>query len=127
MDLRVASLTGCLIGAVMSQSALAADPSAPCQTIAFQNDPFTVCVFPTSADVRLFWGEGTQPYKTFDAVSRALQGKQERLVFGMNAGMYHKDRAPVGLYIDADGQRGRLQTKASYGNFGLVLGGVHVV
>nr|AID57593.1 hypothetical protein [uncultured bacterium] len=124
MDLRVAVLTGCLIGGLTSASALASGPAAPCKTVEFQTDPFTVCAFPATADVRLFWGEGAQPYKNFGAVSQALSGKQERLVFAMNAGMYHKDRAPVGLYVDTKGQRGNLQTKASYGNFGLVPNGV---
>ena len=42
----------------------------------------------------------------------------------MNAGMYHQNRSPVGLYIESGETRAPLQTKASYGNFGLLPNGL---
>ena len=125
MKLRVAVLASLLLSCMMPAPAFAGNEAGPCRAVEFQADRFTVCEFPTDgSDVRLFWGEKDQPYRNFDAVAQFLKAKQERLVFAMNAGMYHKDRAPVGLYIDETGQRGRLQTKASYGNFGLLPNGV---
>ena len=125
MNVRFAVLCGLFLGCLFSSPSLAAGEVSPCKAIDFETDNFTVCEFSTKdADVRLFWGEQERPYRDFDAVSQAVHAKQQRLLFAMNAGMYHKDRAPVGLYVDEGGQRGHLQTKASYGNFGLLPNGV---
>lgn len=125
MNLRSAVLYGLLFSCLMSTSCRAANVVAPCKEIEFQADRFTVCEFSTAdADIRLYWGVDDQPYREFEAVSQAAQAEQHRLVFAMNAGMYHKDRSPVGLYMDSDGQRSRLQTKASSGNFGMLPNGV---
>ena len=42
----------------------------------------------------------------------------------MNAGMYHEDRSPVGLYIEDGKQLAPLQTGEGYGNFHLLPNGV---
>lgn len=47
-----------------------------------------------------------------------------RLVFAMNAGMYHEDRAPVGLYREEGVQESPVVTRAGPGNFGLLPNGV---
>ena len=125
MNLRAVVTTLGLLGSAIFTPACAAEAPQPCENLEFQSDRFTVCEFSAAgSDVRLFWGDGEQPYGSFEAVSEALEAKQERLVFAMNAGMYHEDRNPVGLYIDGAGQRGHLQTKESYGNFGLLPNGV---
>lgn len=125
MNLRFAVLSGALFGCLTLFPSLAVGETSPCKDIEFQTDVFTVCKFSTvGSDVRLFWGEGDQPYRDFEAVSEAVRSKEQQLIFAMNAGMYHEDRAPVGLYMGSDGQRGNLQTKASYGNFGMLPNGV---
>ncbi|MGV6839659.1 MAG: phosphodiester glycosidase family protein [Planktomarina sp.] len=45
----------------------------------------------------------------------------------MNAGMYHADRSPVGLYIEDGIQAAPLVQGKSYGNFGLVPNGVYCI
>ena len=42
----------------------------------------------------------------------------------MNAGMFHPDRAPVGLYIEDGIEQMRIVTRAGPGNFGLLPNGV---
>ncbi len=55
-------------------------------------------------------------YGSFSALQNSLPACQH-LVFAMNAGMYHRDREPVGLYIEANQQRTALNTQDGYGNF----------
>ena len=56
-----------------------------------------------------------------------LLNEGETLVFAMNGGMYHDDRSPVGLYIDGEGQRARLNRNEGPGNFHLLPNGVFVL
>ena len=125
MNLRYAGLGSLFFLGLMSTSAFGVDGPSPCKDVEYGTDRFTVCEFPTTkTDVRLFWGEAEKPYGHFNTVAQTVRSKQKRLVFAMNAGMYLDDRAPVGLYVDDTGSRGRLQTKASYGNFGMLPNGV---
>jgi uncharacterized protein YigE (DUF2233 family) len=48
----------------------------------------------------------------------------QRLGFAMNAGMYHEDRSPVGLYIQDGIEYQRIITSDGPGNFGLLPNGV---
>ena len=50
-----------------------------------------------------------------------------RLVFAANAGMYHPDRRPVGLYVEHGKERAKLVRGASSGNFGWKPNGVFLV
>lgn len=47
--------------------------------------------------------------------------------FAMNAGMYHADRTPVGLYVEDHHQMAPLIKGESYGNFGMVPNGVYCI
>jgi uncharacterized protein YigE (DUF2233 family) len=47
-----------------------------------------------------------------------------RLGVAMNAGMFHEDRSPVGLYVEDGEQEMRIITSAGPGNFGLLPNGV---
>ena len=45
----------------------------------------------------------------------------------MNGGMYHPDRAPVGLYIEDGTEQARLILSEGPGNFGLLPNGVFCI
>lgn len=47
-----------------------------------------------------------------------------RVVFAMNAGMYHADRSPVGHYVEDGVEQMRVVTNAGPGNFGLLPNGI---
>ncbi|MHA7872611.1 MAG: phosphodiester glycosidase family protein, partial [Hyphococcus sp.] len=51
----------------------------------------------------------------------------ETLVFAMNAGMYHEDRAPVGLYIEDSVDMSPINTNDGPGNFHMKPNGVFYV
>jgi uncharacterized protein YigE (DUF2233 family)/L-ascorbate metabolism protein UlaG (beta-lactamase superfamily) len=105
--------------------AAAAEPQAhPCA----DRGDYTVCVAPAGADIRLFLNDsGGAKLKEFDAVEAHLALRGERLVFAMNAGMYHKDRAPVGaLTIAGEELRKAVETDGP-GNFHLKPNGVFLI
>jgi len=81
---------------------------------------YVVCEAPPGADIRLFHADASGAvYGDFARVEADLAAQGERLVFAMNAGMYHKDRAPVGALI-IDGKRLRgAQAGDGPGNFHL--------
>src|SRR5688572_17155979 len=61
----------------------------------------TVCtVDPRVERLELFLRDHAgQPFKSFEAVDGHLASQGDRLAFAMNAGMYHRDASPVGLFV----------------------------
>lgn len=95
-----------------------------CADVTFDDLSFSTCTVDVATeDLRLFHRdvEG-QLYAGFDAIEATLD--VETLAFAMNAGMYHRDRAPVGLYIENGVELAPVQPNAGPGNFGLLPNGV---
>jgi uncharacterized protein YigE (DUF2233 family) len=97
-----------------------------CEAIRFEDQPFTVCRF--AADdpgLALFrtHPDGA-PFADFSRLAETVAADGGELVFAMNAGMYHDDRRPVGLYIENGDQQAGLVTRAGPGNFGMLPNGV---
>lgn len=93
------------------------------------DERFTVIsVDPVAQDLRLFWGdENGKPFRGFVELSNWLQGKGKQLVFGMNAGMYHANAAPVGLLVLQGKQVSPLNLANGAGNFFLKPNGVFLL
>jgi uncharacterized protein YigE (DUF2233 family) len=88
----------------------------------------TVCKVMAGADLRLFLNdEDGRALGTFGRVDAKLADEGKRLVFAMNAGMYHRDRRPVGLYIENARTQAPLITAGSAGNFGMRPNGVFCI
>lgn len=104
---------------------VAAPQEAGCRDVVFEDTPFTICTAtPGTESIRLFLNDADgQPLGTFDNVGASL-GAGDTLLFAMNAGMYHSDRSPVGLYVEDSEDIGRLVTREGPGNFGLLPNGV---
>ncbi len=75
--------------------------------------------------LRLFLrNEHGQPFNKLETLANWLESHGQKLVFGMNAGMFNRDFSPVGLYL-ADGvQTTELNTASGSGNFFLLPNGV---
>ncbi len=98
--------------------------AATCRDAAFDGASFTLCEVTADEDLRL-WGEGPDgPFGSFRAVDEALAAEGRALGFAMNAGMYHRDLSPVGLFVAEGVQTAPLVTRAGPGNFGLLPNGV---
>ncbi|MEM7711236.1 MAG: phosphodiester glycosidase family protein, partial [Pseudomonadota bacterium] len=69
-------------------------------------------------------GPDGQPLGTFLALERSAGAP---IRFAMNAGMYHQDRRPVGLYVEDGREAAGLVTREGPGNFGLLPNGVFCV
>lgn len=102
--------------------------AAYCRDMTHEGQDYTVCEVSAREDLRLFHtAPDGRPYGNFARVDRALEAEGKRLVFAMNAGMYHPDLAPVGLFIEGGTTRAPLVTTDGPGNFGLLPNGVFCV
>lgn len=116
-------LVFCLFHAGM---ALATPSSSACEPISDGEARYTVCTFDvTKVKLRLFWADAEgKPYESFGALDEALRARHERLSFAMNAGMFHPDFRPVGLYIEAGREITPANTRSGPGNFHLKPNGI---
>lgn len=118
----------CLILFACLVSACAAKTEPACTPLSHAGNAYTVCKIDAAADIRLFLNRANgTPHFSFESVNAALEETGERLLFAMNAGMYHKDRTPVGLFIESGQTLAPLQIGESPGNFGLVPNGVFFI
>ncbi|MEZ5920280.1 MAG: phosphodiester glycosidase family protein [Parvularculaceae bacterium] len=100
--------------------------NAACREAVKDDQRYAVCAFdPENDDIRLFLnGADGAPYGDFTSLEAVLGGKNEKLLFAMNAGMYRKDRSPAGLYIEEGEEARKLSTRDGPGNFHLKPNGV---
>jgi uncharacterized protein YigE (DUF2233 family) len=115
----------CLINSTTASSA----QGRACSPVEFQSEKYIVC----TVDLRqhrlaLFWrGPDGQAFGSLSSLNRHLQGTGERPLFAMNAGMYHAELDPVGLYIEDGRQRVKPSTANGPGNFHLKPNGIFYV
>ena len=101
---------------------------ATCTTQTVEDMRYSVCEVHAGEDLRLFLnGPDGVPLAGFDRVEAQLATEGRRLVFAMNAGMYHPDRSPVGLYVEKGETLRQIVTSAGPGNFGLLPNGVFCI
>lgn len=101
---------------------------AACREVAHEGRGYTVCEVAAEDDLRLFLtAPDGRPYGTFERVDEGLAAEGRALVFAMNAGMYHPDRQPVGLYLENGEEAQRLITSPGPGNFGMLPNGVFCI
>ena len=113
-----------ILAAALLPAAAASVDGGGCRDVSFEGAPYTVCSAPPGSDMRLFLDGPDGRLGGFGRVEEMLRARGERLVFAMNAGMYHPDRSPVGLYVEDGAQAMRLIEGAGPGNFGMVPNGV---
>lgn len=98
-----------------------------CRDTDFDGASFTLCEVTLGEDLRLFHTGPDGAYGSFRNVDAALADQGQALGFAMNAGMYHRDLAPVGLYVEEGVERSRIVTSDGPGNFGLLPNGVFCI
>lgn len=103
--------------------------AAECRDTEYAGNRYSICeVDLTQDELRLFLKDSKgEVYGHFSSVNEALQSEGKVLGFGMNAGMYHDDRAPVGLYLENETREQALITSDGPGNFGLLPNGVFCI
>lgn len=97
-----------------------------CEAVEHRGRAFTVCtadLVRQDIALRLDGADGA-PLGGFAALEAATDAP---IAFAMNAGMYHPDRRPVGLYVEDGTQRAAAVTRAGPGNFGMLPNGIFCV
>ena len=95
-------------------------------TVEFAGKHFTVCRVETGRErLELFHRDDAGlPFKTFDRLASQAQARGRKLVFAMNAGMFHPDYSTVGLLVAGGKPLAALNTDGGEGNFFLKPNGV---
>ena len=94
-----------------------------CENVSYQDKRFTTCaVDPAKDKLRLFHRQADNIIGSFRGIE-ALPDVTA-LPFAMNAGMYHPNRAPVGLYVENGVEVMHIVPTPGPGNFGLLPNGV---
>jgi uncharacterized protein YigE (DUF2233 family) len=97
-----------------------------CSDQVFEGAAYIVCVAdPDEHEIRLsrVQPDGT-PYRSLARLADTAKAAGAPLLFAMNAGMYHEDLTPVGLYVEDGKEQAKLQTGSGEGNFFLKPNGV---
>ncbi|KGJ05697.1 Uncharacterized protein YigE, DUF2233 family [Paracoccus halophilus] len=97
-----------------------------CEKRDFDGQGYVICTLTAEQEPGLrLWlnGPDGQVLGDFSSLRKTL-GAGEVLGFAMNAGMYHADYRPVGLYVSDTETAGQLVTGASNDNFGMLPNGV---
>ena len=121
-----ATLLAGLIGAATAARAEPSQAAGPCRSVQAEGEAYTVCIVDLKRQrLRLFWlGPDGLPYSSLSNLAEKQGG---RLSFAMNAGMYDKGQAPVGLYVEDGREMKGVSTANGPGNFHLKPNGVFYV
>ena len=88
-----------------------------CENARYEGNRYTICtVRPAEENLRLFLRDDAgEILGQFSSIEASLPEGQT-LSFGMNAGMYHLDRRPVGLYLEEGRQESKLYPNSGPGS-----------
>ena len=100
-----------------------------CRDTGFEGASFVVCeIAPRTHALKLFWADAQgQPFGSLVKFDQAMVAANTSVLLAMNAGMYHKDLAPVGLFIEDGRQQTPLNISDGEGNFFMKPNGVFLV
>ncbi len=100
--------------------------SSACKRQSLQDHPVTVCRIDLNRQaLRLYWKDAAdRPYGSLSDIATRARPQPGRMVFAMNAGMYHDDLSPVGLYVENGQTLKKASLAGGAGNFHLLPNGV---
>lgn len=110
----------CAVGLAVAAAGVATAAAEPRYTV--------VEVDPRTERLELFLrDEAGAVFQRFDRLEAWLAARGRQLVFAVNAGMYHADFSPVGLFVQDGRELAPLNLDAGAGNFFLKPNGVFLV
>jgi uncharacterized protein YigE (DUF2233 family) len=100
-----------------------------CEKTEFENEAYIVCTVDMRQNrLEIFWRDPKgEAFGSISSLSRHLQAKGDKPLFLMNAGMYHAELNPVGLYVENGREFARASTTNGPGNFHLKPNGIFYV
>lgn len=120
-------------GSVIVPARAADDPALAqkdlCTALNFEGADYTVChIDPDQFQIATYLnGDDGKPLLHFDALAEKMAREGRDLVLAMNGGMYHRDRSPVGHYVEGGVASKPINTRPGPGNFHLLPNGVFFV
>lgn len=125
--LRLVLLALSLVLPALPGATATAQAAGLCRDLVFEGGRYTACTVDLRRqDLELHLdGSDGAPYGSLSRLVRSPAGAG--LVMAMNAGMYHPDLAPVGLYVQGGRQRTPASTADGPGNFHLKPNGIFYV
>ncbi|TPK63952.1 MULTISPECIES: phosphodiester glycosidase family protein [unclassified Mesorhizobium] len=93
----------------------------PCRDFVFEVTSYLVCeVDPRQYRIELFWKDPAgKPYQSLHNLDDAQRRAGRTMLFAINAGMYHPNLAPVGLYVERGQELASAKVGSGSGNFSL--------
>ncbi|WP_137934631.1 phosphodiester glycosidase family protein [Mesorhizobium comanense] len=127
LALAKAGLPHAVAAIVASGQWLASVP--PCRDFVFETASYFVCeVDPRRYSIELFWKDPAgKPYQSLHNLDNAQRAAGRTLLFATNAGMYHPDLRPVGLYVERGVEMAGVKTGSGSGNFSLQPNGIFYI
>jgi uncharacterized protein YigE (DUF2233 family) len=117
-----------MLSAALVLLASAGASQAACRDATIEHARYIICEFTARDGIELFLRDDAgAPLGQFGRVRDTLSARGRTLVFAMNAGMYHEDRSPVGLYVENGRELKRLSTANGPGNFSMKPNGVFYI
>jgi uncharacterized protein YigE (DUF2233 family) len=119
----------CIAGGVAFSLAAHAQHARVCKPLAHEGENYIICeVDLRQHRIEIFWRDPAgQPFGSLGSLNRKLQSEGQRPLFTMNAGMYHAELDPVGLYVEKGRQFVKASTTNGPGNFHLKPNGVFYI
>ncbi|QKC84187.1 phosphodiester glycosidase family protein [Mesorhizobium sp. NZP2077] len=101
----------------------------PCRDFAFEATNYLVCeVDPKLYSIELFWKDPAgKPFQSLHNLDNAQRAAGRIMLFAINAGMYHPDLRPVGLYVERGQEMAGVKTGSGSGNFSLQPNGIFYI
>ncbi|MGX5828805.1 phosphodiester glycosidase family protein [Mesorhizobium sp. 43Arga] len=98
----------------------------PCRDFAFEATSYLICeVDPKLYSIELFWKDPAgKPFQSLHNLDAAQRAAGRTMLFAINAGMYHPDLRPVGLYVERGQEKASVKTGSGSGNFSLQPNGI---
>jgi len=126
--IRTPSLAAAAVVALAGGPGAAGASGAVCRDMDHGGLSFAVCEVRAGEDLRLWLnGPDGRPVGTFARLRELAAAEGRRVVFAMNAGMYHPDLSPVGLFVAGGTELSPIVTAAGSGNFGMRPNGVFCI
>lgn len=102
---------------------------APCRNLDFEAVDYVVCEIDLRRwSLSLFLDDADgKPFGSLRKFDEAMAGTDKQIVLAMNAGMYHEDLSPVGLFVENGRALAPINTTEGTGNFYLKPNGVFVL
>lgn len=101
----------------------------PCRDVVFEATSYLVCeVDPKRYAIELFWRDPAgKPFQSLHNLDASQKAAGRTMLFAINAGMYHPNLDPVGLYVEHGQEMVSAKTGSGSGNFSMQPNGIFYI